>query len=494
LVIKIDELSPKNHLYLFDSLSLSQPFFKFEQYDYLDNLQMMFGKKGVNISAAKADPARFNLIIQIADYVKVLAKNFFRSNYKINKLAIYNGCFQFNDYSLSEKFSIEVNPLFVFADSINKNHKRVAVSFKSGIQPYGDVSVNLSINPKDSADFDMQYNLQKLPASALNPYLITYTSYPLDRGTIELNGTWNVRNGKIKSDNHLLLIDPRVSRRSKNKDTKWIPTPLFMSIIRENGNYIDYEIPITGNLKNPKFHLLGAITDILGNIVIKPPTTLYRVQVKNTENEIEKSLILKWEMRQSALLLKQEKFINKMAGFLEENPEAIIAVYPMQYAEKEKEYIQFFEAKKKYFLLSNDKKAQFFSESDSQKVEKMSVKDSLFVQYLNKQLQDTMLFTIQDKCIKFISQNSINDKFKLMNKAREDAFMLQFKKKGLENRVKMHPGENSVPYNGFSFYKIVYQGELPKYLIRAFNQMNEYNNEYPRKKYEERREKNKEAL
>ena len=28
-----------------------------------------------------------------------------------------------------------------------------------------------------------------------NPYLITYTSFPLDRGTIELNGTWNVRNG-----------------------------------------------------------------------------------------------------------------------------------------------------------------------------------------------------------------------------------------------------------------------------------------------------------
>ena len=60
----------------------------------------MFGKNGANISAAKADPARFNLILKIADYIKVLAKNFFKSDYKINKLAIYNGNLKFNDYCL----------------------------------------------------------------------------------------------------------------------------------------------------------------------------------------------------------------------------------------------------------------------------------------------------------------------------------------------------------------------------------------------------------
>ena len=57
-------------------------------------------------------------------------------------------------------------------------------------------------------------------------------------------------------------------------------------------------------------------------------------------------------MRQSSLLPEQEKFVNKMVDFLINNPDASIAVYPIQYAEKEKEYIEFFEAKKKYFLLS----------------------------------------------------------------------------------------------------------------------------------------------
>jgi hypothetical protein len=467
---------------------------KYERYDYLDNVQMMFGKNGANLSAANANPARFNLILEIAKYVKVLANNFFQSDYKINRLAIYKGDLKFNDFAISEKFSADINPLFIIADSINKNHKRVNVSLKSGIQPYGNISATLSINPKNKEDFDLHCHLQKVPVSVFNPYLITYTSYNLDRGTLEFNGTWNVRDGIIQSVNHLVIIDPRVTKRLRNKDTKWLPMPLIMSFIRERGNVIDYEIPITGNLKNPKFHLHDVLMNLLENIFVKPATTPYRLQVKNMETEIEKSHTLKWAMRQGSLLPGQEKFVNTMVDFLIKNPEATIAVYPMEYAEKEKEHILFFEAKKKYFLLSNDKNAPFLSEDDSLKVDKMSVKDSLFVHYLNKKMNNNMMFTIQEKCNNFVGSAIINAKFKQLNKEREDAFMLDFKQKGMQNRVKMYTGENNIPYNGFSFYKIVFKGEIPEVLVKAYRKMNELNDEAPRKKFKNDRKKNRKAL
>ena len=489
LVLYINELSPKNHKYLFDSLFLNHPCLKYERYDKLDNLQMMFGKKGANISAAKANPSNFNLILKIADYVKILAKNFFQSNYMISKLNISKGDLKFNDYSLTEKFSIEANPLYVVADSVNKDRKRVAVSFKTGIQPYGNVLINLSINPKDTGDFDMKYHLQNLPVSMFNPYLIAYTSFPLDRGTIELNGTWKVRNSIIKSDNHLLVIDPRATRRIRNKDAKWIPATLIMFFVRERGNVIDYEIPVTGNLKDPKFHLKDVIIDILGNIVVKPATAHYRTEVKNIENEIENSLALKWEMRQHVLFPDQEKFVKEMADFLQHNPKANIEVYPMQYAGKEKEYIGFFEAKKKYFLSKNNGN-RILNKDDSLKVEKMSVKDDLFVSYLNKQVNDSMLFTIQEKCSKLIGTDAINAKFNQLNKEREDVFMLYFKDKHVENRIKIHAGDNNIPFNGFSFYKIDYNGKIPESLISANRQMNRLNHVAPRKIFEKEREKN----
>ncbi|MCX6253615.1 MAG: DUF748 domain-containing protein [Bacteroidia bacterium] len=495
LELGITELDPKNLKYLFDSISLSQPYFKYERYDSLDNLQTMFGKNGANIEAAKAYSGKFNLIIEIARYVKVLAYSFFKSDYKINHLEIYKGDIKFNDFSTSEKFALELNPLTVIADSIDKDKNRVNVSLKSIIKPYGSVSVAISINPSDSSDFDMQYHFQKIPVSMFNPYIISSTSFPLDRGTIEFKGTWNVKNGMIQSINHLVIIDPRVSKRVRNKDTKWIPLPLIMTFIRERGNIIDYEIPITGNLKDPKFHVSDVIFDLLGNIFIKPPTTPYILQVKNVETKIEKSLTLKWETRQSSLLPHQGKFIEKMADFLLENPDASIAVYPQQYAIKEKEYILFFEAKKKYFLAINIKNAQSFSTEDSGKVDKMSVKDSVFVSYLNKQINDSLIFTIQEKCTRIIDSAFINAKFNQLNKERGNAFIYYFKKREVDNRIKIAKGENVIPYNGFSFYKIEYKEEFPESLIKAYQQMNELNNEAPRKRFEQdRKSVNKKSL
>lgn len=489
LNVVINELSPKNHKYNFDSMTLIAPYLKYERYDYLNNVQTMFGKKGSKYFAAKGDVEKFNLILTIGRYVKLLSQNFFRSDYKLNRLAIYKGDLQFNDFHTSEKFSINLNPLYITADSINKNHKRVKVYFKSGIKPYGDGNINLSINPKDSGDFDINYQFQKLPASLFNPYILSYTSFPLDRGTIELNGKWKVRNSNIESENHFVAIDPRVGKRVKNKDTKWLPAPLIMAFIRENGNVIDYEIPITGNLKNPKFHLQDAIWHLVTNIFVKPVTIPYRLQVKNIENEIEKSLTLKWQMHSSTLQSNQKDFMGKISDFLKKAPDASISVYPEIYEEKEKEHILFFEAKKKYLVATNKMNDKALSEEDSIKIDKMSVKDSVFVRFLNRQMNTTMLFTIQDKCTRFIGSKIINSKLKQLNTERANTFLNYFKQKQVDKQIKIEAIKNVVPFNGFSFYKISYKGVFPETLIKAYQQIDELNMEAPRKKFEKQRKK-----
>jgi len=494
LTLSIIEMSPNKNKYMYDSVSLNHPYIKYERYDDLDNLQTIFGKAGSKIKAINNDPGRFNLILEIADYIKALSKNFFRSDYKINRLRVYNADVKFNDFSTSEKFVLALNPLTIRADSIDKNHSRANISLESIIKPYGNLSATLSINPMDSSDFDLRYHFQKLPVSMFNPYVISSTSFPLDRGTIEFQGSWHVRNGIIKSVNHLVIIDPRLSKRIRNKDTKWIPAPLIMAFIRERGNVIDYEIPITGNLKDPKFHLSDVIFDLLGNIFIKPPTTPYIFQVKNIEAEIEKTLTLKWMTRQTSLFPAQEKFMENIAAFLKKNPDASITIYPQQYALKEKEYILFFEAKKKYFLTIHNKNALSFNREDSVIVDKMSVKDSMFVHFLNMQIKDSLIFTIQEKCAGIIDSSVINSQFHRLINDRISAFNLFFIKGDLDSRIKISKNEYVIPYNGFSFYKIEYHGKIPKSLTKAYRKMNELNNEEPRRKYKEERKKNDSRL
>jgi hypothetical protein len=489
LKIIINELSPINDKYVLDSISLIHPFVKYERYDNTDNLQTMFAKKGAAGPGASGDPRRLNILITIGRYIKALSNNFFRSDYKVNNLAIINGDAKFNDYSLSEEFSAGLHGLDIVADSINKKHSRVNVFLKSTLKPYGNVAIKLSIDPNDSSYFDLDYHIQHVAVSMFNPYTITYSSFPLDRGSLDLNGVWEVLGGKIESKNHLVIIDPRVTKRVRGKDKKWLPVPLIFSFIRERGDVIDYEIPITGNLKNPKFHFHDVVRHVLENIFVKPATTPYRFEVKNIEKVIEKSFQVKWPLMGSALLEDQKTFISEMAGFLAKNKEAYITVEPYEYSSKEKEYLVFFEAKKKYFLYANHKEPGSFSTDDSVTVNNLSIRDKNFTGYLKRQIRDTLLFTLQDKCMRLIGIKNMNEALKRLNKNRLETFTSYFKDQQVAERLKIQSLTSTVPFDGFSYYEIRYQGAFPEPLLKAYRKMNELNRERPRKKYLEEHKK-----
>lgn len=488
-VLVMNEVDPGKHIYHLDSMVLSHPYFKYEKYDRLDNIETMFGENGANVIAVDADKKRFNLIIELGHYLVNVSKNFFESVYRINTVRLNRGNIQFNDYSQSEEFSIAANPLYIKADSVHQDKGRIEMFLNTGIRPYGNLIISARINPRDSEDFDVKFHLTKIPITLFNPYLISYTSFLMDRGTIDFTGVWSVRDGIIESQNHLLIVDPRLTNRIKNKDHKWIPMRLVMYLARSRGNVIDYEIPVTGKLKKPKFHWHDVLFSTLRNIFVKPVTTPYRLEVNNQENEIEKSLTLKWEMGQSAIHSDHIKFMRKLVKFLVQTPTSSIVISPQHYEIKEKEYILFFEAKKKYYLKVHNIDNQSFTKSDSDYVDKMSIKDSLFVAYLNRHLTRSFQFTIQDKCSNLISPAFVNAKYNQLNKARENIFLSFFKGNGIDNKIKFSSSQNTIPYNGFSFYKITYKGELPDDLVKAYDKMNELNLENPREKYQKERGK-----
>lgn len=485
LAVEVEELSPFHKKFRFDSVILDRPFLNYEKFDSLNNVEMLFGKKGSNVTDVTSQAGRFNLVIEIGRYLKKLSRNFFQSQYKINSLIVKEGELRFDDFSLSEQFSIGAHSVSILADSIDKNITRIKVKIKSRIIPHGDFTASISINPKDSGDFDMTYHLSKMSVSTFNPYIVSYTSFPLDRGVLSLKGVWNVRNGEIKSVNHLILIDPRLSKRVRNKDLKWIPMPLVMGLFRERGNVIDYEIPISGNLKNPHFHLHDVIMDLLKNIFVKPVTIPYGMALTAAENEIEDALTLKWDPRQELLTFHQKNFIEKIAAFLKKRGESYIDVYTNEYVLKEKEQILFFAAKKKYFLSRRAKSNQGFNEADSLEVDKMSIKDPVFMHLLKqgRGAGDTLLFSIQDKCMNYVGNARIDFAYSKLVKKRNIEFLKAFVGNGTRAQVKVHHASDSLPFNGFSYFRIAYKGEIPKALLSAYKEMHEINDESLRKKY-----------
>ena len=122
-----------------------------------------------------------------------------------------------------------------------------------------------------------------------------------------------------------------------------------MAFVRERGSVIDYQIPVKGNLNDPKFKIWDIISDLFRNILVKPPTTPYRLEVKNVENKIEKNLIVKWRMRQQEIEEGQEKFMKNISEFLKKTRRLILSCNRI-FMKRKKGESPLFEAKKKYFF------------------------------------------------------------------------------------------------------------------------------------------------
>lgn len=474
LALNMNYISPLQYEYDFDTIAIVNPYFKYERYDYLDNLQRMFGAGGSEIKAAQADSSKFNLIIEIADFIQVIGRNFVKSHYRASKFALYDGDIRYNDFAIREKFAIAASPLNILAKDIDKNNPRISVNLSTGLKPHGKVDFGVSVNPRGIKDFDITYAIKEIALPDVNPYVVTYTSFPFKSGTLEFKGNWHVRDSVIESMNHLIILNPQLLKRIKKKDANWLPLPLILAFIREPGNYIDYEIPVRGSLSNPKFNVWDVITDILRNIFVKPPTFPYRKYVKDQQVEVENHQVFRWGMHQTQLTTPQQNFMDKVAKFLEHNKEAQIYVAPIEYTSKEKEHLLYYEAKKKYYLGANNRKYSEYTEDDSIAVEKMSVKDSMFIRTLDKAVEGSEgMFTVMQKCMSYIDTSVMNSKLAKLSAARKKSFMSSFVDDGVAKRVEWSAEKSEIPRLGVSYYKISYDGDIPDNLRKALEKLDE---------------------
>ncbi|MBA3647948.1 MAG: DUF748 domain-containing protein [Chitinophagales bacterium] len=463
LSMNIDSLNPADKKYFFSSLKLDSPFIKYEKYDYLDNFARMFGAKGANIQEAKAVHPQTNIIFLIADYLKELAANIVNSQYRVDQFSITNAHLRYADYSLLEKFSLTANPIEIKATNISTRNKRMFLTMQSKLNPFGNVDVKFDVNPNDFGDFHLNYSVTDLPLPLFNPYTITYSSYPFDKGTIELLGKWNVVNKQINSDNHLLIINPTRADKVKNEGTKHIPMPIVLFLVRNLHRKIDITLPITGDLNNPKYHWRDVIWDVIANIFLKPPAFPYTSSVEKQKKDKEDFIMMEWKPMQTALNDDQKGQLRKISRYMFFHPNSHLTISPKYFEEKEKEAMLFFESKKKFYAAQNNIKQAALSIDDSVAITKLSIKDSSFVRYLDRLTNHSGLeFTVQGKCMKLIGAGVVNKKYAAILVNRKKTIMDFFDNKKTSDRITFNHGIITIPPSGFTNYIFQYKGDEPE--------------------------------
>ena len=180
----------------------------------------------------------------------------------------------YEDNTLPEPFHYEVEDLSVKSRDFNMDGFN-SVMLSAKLNKLGELKAFWKGNPRSLNDHNLTLTLRNLKLSDFSSYCIKMFGFPLENGTLAFESQNVVETGELKGINKLQLADPIVGDRIKSyePDMKHIPLKLGMYCLTDKNHKVALDLPVAGNINDPKFSYKKAVLQVLGDLMVKIVTS-----------------------------------------------------------------------------------------------------------------------------------------------------------------------------------------------------------------------------
>ncbi|MBU2649983.1 MAG: hypothetical protein KKA81_03535, partial [Bacteroidetes bacterium] len=168
-----------------------------------------------------------------------------------------------------------------------------------------------------------------------NQYSIFYTDYPFKEGTLFYNGTISSNNKILKMDNNIFIKKIYLGEKVDNDAGMHLPMKLILAIVRDKEGNVSLEIPITGDLKDPKINYWNLIGQALGNFFRKIFSSPSRQLAREYKENDQFFKDICFDENQETLTDRQKLQLDKLAQVLTEKTQLVIDFQHLDYSEKD---------------------------------------------------------------------------------------------------------------------------------------------------------------
>lgn len=441
----IDTLNVEAEIYDLKYISLQKPFLKFELFNEGNNFTKLLNayspEEGMSSDSLSAAVAYGNIFALMAAYIQELSETYAISNYKADSVVLRQGTFVFNDYTLHNKFNYLLEDLVVKAEKVNSSNENIVFKASSRLNTSGIMEGDISVSPNGFRDMDIRYTINELKVSDFNPYSNYYVAHPFTKGVCYYTSTSSVKDRYLISSHKLQIKDIEVGKKEKNSTAYNLPIRIVVALLRDKNGDVNLELPIEGNLDDPKYKIGKVIWQVLKNLISKAVAAPGKLLAKKSGGEEKLMEGINWKPLQTELDESQKKSLDVMVNGLSTTPEMKLELVKVYNFQKELDELALRESKKK-FLFFHRKIAseEEVDEEGSKAVDAVHPQDSLFIAYVEEhsQTKNSML-SIFDKSKRLVGNERLQNKLNHIFEKRMDAVQnYLFKEKQADpNRIRI---------------------------------------------------------
>ena len=253
----------KNDLAI-SGVSLNSPFIKAHlSKERKFNLSQIV-KEDKNKAKTEAKPDTKKAASKKDDELKFSVKNF----------SLKNGEVDFSDASLFMPFATTISKLNGKLTDIDKKRPSSG-EFQGVVGKNGFAQITAKLFPFElKQNTDIKLDFKDIDLTDITPYSGQFVGYKIKKGKLNLNLNYSVTDSKLNGSNFINFDSLTLGEKVESKDAVNLPLSLAISILSDQNNQINIDLPVEGNLDDPDFKYGGviwaAVKKLFADITLAP--------------------------------------------------------------------------------------------------------------------------------------------------------------------------------------------------------------------------------
>ena len=253
----------KNDLAI-SGVSLNSPFIKAHlSKERKFNLSQIV-KEDKNKAKTEAKPESKKTASKKDDELKFSVKNF----------SLKNGEVDFSDASLFMPFATTISKLNGKLTDIDKKRPSSG-EFQGVVGKNGFAQITAKLFPFElKQNTNIKLDFKDIDLTDITPYSGQFVGYKIKKGKLNLNLNYSVTDSKLNGSNFINFDSLTLGEKVESKDAVNLPLSLAISILSDQNNQINIDLPVEGNLDDPDFKYGGviwaAVKKLFADITLAP--------------------------------------------------------------------------------------------------------------------------------------------------------------------------------------------------------------------------------
>ena len=295
----------------------------------------------------------------------------------IGKLLVRNSQVNYTDKTLFSKFNYKLRGIRISAQNLTMDGNNHIV-LNSNMPGGGSMMLNwrgsLDYKKKDARVVAVLRNVQLEDLSPWTEYLFACS---VNKGILSLTSDNTLHAGIIDGMQKIEIIDFKLGRRQNRLDAEFKSVPLksAIALMTDLSGKILIEVPVQGDLSEPKFSLGKVIGRAIGNTLLKATAAPFVAMAQAQNIPISDLNQMQVDLIQPDLSLEQYKKLDIFAKMMQEQPNVTLKMIQQFNLKNAIEEQAVFNVKKAFYEQNNHDAIGSLTLLDIEKIKKINNSD-----------------------------------------------------------------------------------------------------------------------